>query len=215
MGVVLFETEDGVLLEGEIRHPEVPPEGSAVLCHAHSRHGGSKDHPLLWALRRELASRGLVVLAFNFRGIMGSEGSYSGGTQEVLDVRAAVTRVRVEAVGPTLVCGWSFGAHVALRTAVADDRIAALALIGFPLGNPDIPLPPLPERRELSSFVRPVLLLAGEADQFCPLPEMRGLSRRLPRVTAEVIRGTDHFFWRREREAAERVGRFAAEALHA
>ena len=30
--------------------------GSAVICHAHPRHGGSKDHPILWAIRNELAA---------------------------------------------------------------------------------------------------------------------------------------------------------------
>ena len=110
-----FGTEDGVSLEGELRRPETPAVGSAVICHAHPRHGGSKDHPILWALRNELASRGFVVLAFNFRGTMRSAGTYGAGHTEVKDVAAAIGRVREEAEGPTIVCGWSFGANVALR----------------------------------------------------------------------------------------------------
>ena len=81
-----FGTEDGVSLEGELRRPETPPVGSAVICHAHPRHGGSKDHPILWALRNELASRGFVVLAFNFRGTMRSAGTYGAGHTEAKDV---------------------------------------------------------------------------------------------------------------------------------
>ena len=56
-----------------------------------------------------------------------------GGLDEVQDVRAAIGRVREEAPGPTVVCGWSFGANVALREAVDDERVAALVLIGVPL----------------------------------------------------------------------------------
>src|SRR6186997_2565330 len=90
-----FTTEDGVRLEGELRLPDEAPRASAVLCHPHPRHGGSKDHPILWALRNELAgTRGLAVLGFNFRGNMGSEGTYGGGRDEVRDVRAAIERVR-------------------------------------------------------------------------------------------------------------------------
>jgi alpha/beta superfamily hydrolase len=32
-------------------------------------------------------------------------------------------------------------------------------------------------------------------------------------VTVTVVEGTDHFFWRRERDAAEIVGGFAEQAL--
>lgn len=211
--MIPFRTDDGVDLQGEVRLPDGPPRGSAVLCHPHPRHGGSKDHPLLWAIRNDLAARGFAVLSFNFRGVMGSGGSYSGGVEEVLDARAAVGRVRREAAGPTFVCGWSFGANVALRASVEDGRVAALALIGFPLSEDSLDLPPVPSRGVLHAFDRPVLLMAGQADPFCPLPDLRALGRKLPHATVTVVKGTDHFFWRREREAAGLVGEFAAKAF--
>src|SRR5215218_6298454 len=121
MDPVTFTTADGARLEGELRLPDEPARGSAVLCHPHPRHGGSKDHPLLWAIRNELAAtRGLAVLSFNFRGVMGSAGTYGGGRDELKDAAAAVGEIRAS-VGdglPTLVVGWSFGASVALREAI-------------------------------------------------------------------------------------------------
>ena len=100
MEPVSFTTEDGVRLEGELRLPDGAPRGAAVVCHAHPRFGGSKDHPILWALRNELAGkRSVATLLFNFRGTMGSGGSYGGGHDEVRDVRAAVDRVRDAAAG--------------------------------------------------------------------------------------------------------------------
>jgi alpha/beta superfamily hydrolase len=205
-------------LEGELRAPDEGPRGSAVICHPHPQRGGSKDHPLLWAIRNDLARRGLVVLSFNFRGVMGSEGEFEGGEAELTDVRSAIGRAREAdpAGGPTLVVGWSFGAHVALREAIEDERVAALALIGFPLNGSDLglpALPPLPDRDRLKAYVRPVLLLAGEADPFCPVSELRALARRLPHATVVILKGTDHFFGRREREAAETVGSFASRSL--
>lgn len=213
MEPVRFVTEDGVSLEGELRMPEGEPRGSAVLCHAHPRLGGSKDHPLLWAIRNELAHRGLAVLAFNFRGTMRSGGSYGGGRTEVRDVRAAVGRVREAARGPTLVAGWSFGANVALRAALDDPRVGALALVGLPLGEHGVDVPTLPSRAELAAFGRPVLLVAGERDPISPAPELRNLAAQLPRAEVATLPGTDHFLWRREAELARLIGDFAERAL--
>ena len=76
MEPVTFTTDDGLRIEGELRRPDHDPRGAAILCHPHPKHGGSKDHPILWALRNELAGlRGLAVLLFNFRGVMGSGGT--------------------------------------------------------------------------------------------------------------------------------------------
>lgn len=213
MEPVRFGTVDGVSLEGEIRRPETAPVASAVICHAHPRHGGSKDHPILWALRNDLASRGFVVLAFNFRGTMRSAGTFGAGHAETRDVDAAIGRVREDAAGPTLVCGWSFGANVALREALTDDRVGALALIGLPLEPADIEIPPTPGPSELRAYARPTLLLAGEGDVYCPRPRLESLARTMRRAEVVIVPGTDHFLWRREKAVAETIGSFAVRAL--
>jgi alpha/beta superfamily hydrolase len=207
-----FTTEDGVSLEGELRRPEDDPSGSAVICHAHPRHGGSKDHPILWAIRNQLAHRGFVVLAFNFRGTMRSAGTYAGGRSETKDVAAAIERVRREADGITVVVGWSFGANVALREALEDERVAALALVGLPLEH-SLDIPDVPSVSELRLFRRPVLLLAGEHDEYAPEPRVRDLAAAFPNAEVAIVPATDHYLWRREREAAATVGAFAERAL--
>jgi alpha/beta superfamily hydrolase len=210
--VLRFETADGCSLEGELRRPEAAVRGTAVICHPHPQHGGSKDHPLLWNIRNDLAGRGLVVLSFNFRGVMGSSGEHGGGVAEIQDVRAAIDRVREEGAGPTVVVGWSFGANVALREAVDDDRVAALALVGFPVNDP-LGLPDPPDREALAAFDRPVLFLSGEADQFSPVPDLGRLARRLPRGEVAIVPNSDHFLWKRERDSARTVGEFLDRAL--
>jgi uncharacterized protein len=207
-----FATQDRLVLEGDLWLPD-PVAGSAVLCHAHPRFGGSKDYPLLWAFRIELTRRDFSVLAFNFRGVMGSEGSYGGGVDEVRDVRAAVRRASQTSDGPLLVCGWSFGANVALRACLDDDQVDGLALVGMPLAGNDPALPPLPDVDRLRSFDRPVLLLAGSDDQYCPAAELEALGTSFPHARVEVIPGADHYFARREREAGAIVGTFAVELL--
>jgi uncharacterized protein len=215
MRAVTFSTDDGVRLEGEIRLPDGVARGSAVLCHPHPKHGGSKDHPILWSLRNELAGkRGLAVLGFNFRGVMGSGGTYGGGRDEILDVRAAIGRIREEAPDrPTVSCGWSFGASVAVREALDDPRVAALVLIGMPLRPNDLSLPPLPHEQELHRLARPTLVLAGDNDRYCPVDEATGLAAAFPKGRLHIVEGADHYLWRREREAAAIVGDFVDDAL--
>ena len=210
---VRFTTDDGVSLEGELRLPSIQARGSAVVCHADPRQGGSKDHPVLWAIRNELSTRGFAVLSFNFRGVMRSGGSFSAGRGEVGDAAAAIARVRETADGPTLVCGWSFGANVALREAVPDERVAALALVGLPLGESAVDLPDLPGPSELRVLGIPVLLASGQGDTISPRPELETLARKLPQAEVAIVPGTDHFFWHREKELAGRIADFADEVL--
>jgi alpha/beta superfamily hydrolase len=202
---VRFTTEDHVSLAGDLRLPEGDIRAGAVVCHAHPRHGGSKDHPVLWALRAALGAPSVAGLT--------SGGTYGGGRTEVRDVSAAIGRIRAEADGPTLVCGWSFGANVALREAIDDDRVAALALVGLPLDVADVDVPALPPPAELRAFRRPVLLVAGEGDVYAPRPRLESLASSLPVCELLVLPGTDHFLWRREREAAGAVAAFAVRAL--
>jgi alpha/beta superfamily hydrolase len=210
---IRFRTEDALTLVGELRLPDGPPKAAAVLSHAHPRHGGSKDHPIFWTLRIELARRSFAVLVFNFRGVMGSEGVFGRGVDEVLDLAAAVDRVRREADGPAFVAGWSFGAHVALRLALDDPDIGALALLGFPVAEPPEvdPLPPLPE--DLGALDRPVLFVSGERDPYSPEGPLRDLAERLPGARVEIMAGTDHYFPRREGELAALVAGFAEASL--
>jgi uncharacterized protein len=193
--------------------PEGMARGSAVICHPLPTRGGSKDHPLLWAIRSELAHRGFAVLAFNFRGVMGSEGRFGGGVGEVLDVRAAIAVASTQP-GPVFVAGWSFGAHVALREAVDDDRVGALAGVGLPLARIEPApgaeaLPGLPPLEGVETLARPVLLLSGELDRFSPTADVRSLGERLPDATVRIVPGANHYFSKREREAASIVGEFA------
>jgi alpha/beta superfamily hydrolase len=185
--------------------------GTAVICHAHPRFGGSKDHPVLWQTRIALARAGLAVLSFNFRGVMGSEGSFGGGTAEVEDARAAIGFIRGRAAGPTFVVGWSFGANVALRASLDDDRVAALALLALPLGETSLDLPPISE--SVVAYDRPVLFLAGDDDPYCPLPKLRDFASRISGASVTVFEGTNHYFKGRERDAGAAVGRFAERAL--
>lgn len=209
MDPIDIQTEDGLRLEGLVRMPDGAPRAAAVLCHPHPLHGGSRDHPILWAVRAELAGKAFAVVSFNFRGVMGSEGSYGDGADEVMDIGAAIGAAQAMVPGSVFLFGWSFGASVALREGIDDPRVGALALLGFPLADSSLVLPPPPSVARLRAFERPVLLIAGDADPYCPVPRLLELGGALPGAEIEIVPGGDHFLPRREREVAELVGAFA------
>ena len=203
------------LLEAVVEEPEnYPGRRCAIVCHPHPLHGGSKDHPFLWAVRADLANRGFAVVSFNFRGVMGSEGSHGAGVGEVADARAAIGFAVAHAPGALLLFGWSFGANVALREAMDDERVGAVALAGTPLATDRLAdLPPLPSAAALGAYPSPVLLVSGDRDPFSPAGEVRILARKLAAAKVEIVPGADHFFARMERQAAGILGAFAESAL--
>jgi alpha/beta superfamily hydrolase len=143
---------------------------------------------------------------------MGSEGSYGGGEAELEDVAAAVDRVRREAEGPTVVVGWSFGAWIALRHALADSRLAALVLVAFPVGRKTTKRP-LPELGNLERLAIPTLFVAGDADDICPVDAMWNLSGWIPGAENLIIQDTGHFFGKREGELAMGIGEWVERVL--
>ena len=144
---------------------------------------------------------------------MRSAGTYAGGHAEIKDVEAAIGRIREEAEGPTVVCGWSFGAAVALREAITDERLAGARSHRSAARARGHRHPSHPGSRRSSALRRPTLLLAGEGDVYCPRPRLEALGTRLPEAEVAIVPGTDHFFWRREKEVAEIVGGFAGRLL--
>jgi pimeloyl-ACP methyl ester carboxylesterase len=95
-----------------------------------------------------------------------------------------------------------------------DARVSALALVGIPLRPGDVEMPPLPDRTDLRLFARPAMLLAGEHDRYAPPEDLRAYGALFPQAEVVVVPGTDHYFWRREREAASVVGAFADRVLN-
>ena len=108
---------DGTVGPLEARYSEAASATglTAVLCHPHPQFGGTMNDLVLGALESALLASGISCLRFNFRGVGGSQGSYSDGVGEIDDLVAATTWVRESSVGERIiVVGYSFGGAVAL-----------------------------------------------------------------------------------------------------
>jgi uncharacterized protein len=204
----VYVPSDGVDLEAVLHLPDgVPPFAGVAVCHPHPQYGGDMTSNVVTAVCRALTDRGIAALRFNFRGVGRSTGGFDGGRGEARAAAAAAAYLAsLDEIdgGRVGLAGYSFGALMAL--AAAGERVGALALVSPPLQGLD--------RQRLSAFPHPVLMVTGDGDHICPASEFRALEASLPStVEAEVVPGTDHFWWGHERDLDALVGPFFARTL--
>lgn len=221
---VVFPSSErhSVRLEGLVHLPEAKGKRpAAVVCHPHPLGGGNMDNGLTVAIAQALASRGVMALRFNFRGVGGSAGRYDHGRAEQADVAGALdwilSQPGIDPQRASLV-GYSFGAWVALSRAQIDSRPAGVAAIGLGawhydsgfrsskawphLGGEPWELDP----GLLMGYTKPKVFVVGEQDPFAPLSLLKRFVEPLPEPKALlVVPGTDHFFLGHERKVGELV----------
>ncbi len=199
---VTFPSGD-LTLEGLYYTPEGPtPVAVAVVAHPHPNYGGDMHNLVVTVIVRGLIEAGLGALAFNFRGVGGSEGHFDGGSGERDDVLAAIARARaLPGVESVALAGYSFGAGMA--AAAVDDTIPALALVALPPGMA------AGEGAGLRTYAGRVLLVSGANDNVSPEAALRELAATLPaQPSVVIIPGADHFWWGHERALADAIRDF-------
>jgi alpha/beta superfamily hydrolase len=196
-------------LEGISSIPEgKDPLAGVVVCHPHPLYGGMMDNNIVVAVCHALSHASIASLRFNFRGVGGSQGAFDNGIGEQDDVAAALSflssmeGVDRERLG---LCGYSFGAGVALDVATNNEMVKALALVS----------PILPPTSPLESYVKPKLLLWGSEDLALPAVDLKSFADELPEPKQfKVISGADHLWWGYEDKVGARVAAFFTEALN-
>jgi hypothetical protein len=153
------------------------------------------------ALFDALPDQGVSCLRFNFRGVEGSEGAHSGGTDEPLDVVAAldVLAAEVHPSVPIALAGWSFGGDMALS--VDDSRLAGWVAIAPPLRFTG-------PTGAVARDSRPKLLLLAQHDEFRPPSEIEAEAQTWTNTNVEVIAGASHFFVGRTDRVVAATGEF-------
>ena len=156
-------------------------------------------------LARAFARSGLATVRFNFRGTEGSEGTYDGGRGELDDALAAMEWVRTRyREGPLWLAGFSFGAAIAVRAAVAVDVdglvSVAPAIYRFAGGLEGQPRCPW-------------LVVQGDEDELVDVDEtVEWLNSLEPGPELLVVEGAEHFFHGRLNDLRSAVMSFVAEA---
>lgn len=197
-------------LEGEWHLP--PGQGpfpAVAVCHPHPLYGGSMDNNVVYSVCLALTERDIAALRFNFRGAGGSQGTYASGEGEAEDAAAALSYIasqpHVDQARLGL-CGYSFGAGVALKAATHNAALKALALVSLPLEGVGVEV--------LRDFPGARLLVSGDADPYSPGGRLEDLLQGLPGVVEwEAVAGADHFWWGYEGVLGSRIARFFANHL--
>ena len=203
-----LRTSDGLALEAE-EHWPADPTSLVVLAHPHPLQGGSMRSLVTSELFRGLPGGGAAAVRFNFRGVEGSEGEHGGGTDERLDIEAAIDHVAAAAVErratdvPLVLAGWSFGADVS--STVDDARLSGWFLIAPPLRLVHR------DRMVAAQDHRPKRLVVPEHDQFCSPDRAREITSTWTNTSVEVIAGGDHFLAGRTAKVVDGLLGFAAD----
>jgi len=190
-----------VRLEGRLAVPAGAARG-AVVCHPHPQYGGTMDNNVVVAVCDALQAAGVATLRFNFRGVAGSQGSYTDGRGEVDDTRQAVAFLRERlGNGDVTLVGYSFGAMMALLAGHDASDVSRLVAIAPPVAMFDLAF--------LKGCERPKLVVAGDRDQYCPLAELEAQLAKVAEPKSFVrIAGADHFFYGHEAATADAVAKF-------
>ena len=188
-------TADGQTLQARWDDPEGVAIGTVVLCHPHPLQGGTMRAPLMDKVTEGLVERELSVLRFNFRGVGNSSGSHDFGKEELHDIDAAWEAAIQGRSEPSGLAGWSFGAATSLVWLAKTGLAVPWVGIAPPVKgerSPVLPtkLPPAPRT-----------FIIGDRDQFTTVAETREYAEQVSGVV-EVIKGSDHFFYFRERIVA-------------
>jgi alpha/beta superfamily hydrolase len=178
--------------------------GVAVVCHPHPQHGGTMHNKVAHTLARSFVRSNFAVLRFNFRGTEGSDGVYDNGVGELDDALAAMVWMRQQkAEGPLWLAGFSFGAAIAVRAAVArdvDGLISVAPAIYRFAGNLD------------AQPDCPWLIIQGDEDELVEIDEtVEWIDSLEPGPELLVMPGAEHFFHGRLHDLREAVMAFIAD----
>ena len=171
--LIHFSSSDGLRLEGRLGRGA--PDRAAVLCHPYPLYGGSMLTPVIMTVEQAFQEAGFTTLAFNFRGVGGSEGTHGDGLAELADVTGALTYLE-EVLGSRprrfAVAGYSFGSFVGAMAAAADRRVGFYLGVAPPLNHHDFGF--------LRQAVCPMALIGATRDEHCDASRFEELYLSLP-----------------------------------
>lgn len=195
---------DGIMCGPEEIRPPIP---AVVVCHAHPLLGGTADHPVVIAICRELADRGIASLRFSFRaGIRDNDALNASAAR---DAALALEAVRMwDFVNPHRVAaaGHSFGASAILKALPNLGDAKAISLLAPPVNSL--------ATSNIEQFSLPRQLLVGTKDKMVNPDALRDAARaKDPDIRFETVENADHNFNFTYNEAAAASAAFLAEYL--
>ena len=176
---------DGIMCGPEKMNPPIP---AVLVCHAHPLLGGTADHPVVIAICRELADRGIASLRFSFR--VGTRDNDALNASAARDVALALEAVRMwDFVNPHRVAavGHSFGAAAILTALPNLGDAKAVSLIAPPVNALTA--------SNVENFDLPRQLLVGTEDKMVKPDALREAAHKKdPDIRFDTVNDADHNF---------------------
>jgi alpha/beta superfamily hydrolase len=145
--------------------------------------------PVIMTVEQVFQEAGYTTLAFNFRGVGGSEGTHGEGRAEVADVTGALAYL-TEVFGSLppgfAVAGYSFGSYVGAMAAASESRVDFYLGVAPPLTHHDFGF--------LRHAICRMALIGATRDEFCPRSLFESLYFSLPATPWTRLLDTDHAF---------------------
>ncbi len=204
--VLVIHSSDGLQLEAILRHPkETHSDVAIVMAHPHPLYGGDMQNNVLRIVAKHLSKHGIPSLRFNFRGVGHSEGNYSNGIGEMLDLSAAIAKIETKLPKhKVLLYGYSFGSSVCwnLITTQSNNKYPAI------LVSPPVEMLHFEKKSPESN----VLMISGSKDEFTKPATIERFIEELPtpaqeRISFKVI-DSDHFWMGKEKQLAQETIEF-------
>ena len=193
-------------LEAVLDSPgDVAVSGAAVICHPHPQHGGTMHNKVAHTLARSYVRSDFATLRFNFRGTEGSEGKFDDGVGEYDDALAALEWMRGRYPDvPLWLGGFSFGAAIAIRAAVAIEVKGLISVAPAIYRFTGI----LEEQPRC-----PWLIIQGDEDELVDVEEtIEWVNSLEPGPELIVMPGAEHFFHGRRSDLRTAIMEFIRES---
>lgn len=197
---------NGFNLEAALSIPSSTPAGGAVICHPHPQYGGDMRNNVVIGVKEALEGAGFATLRFNFRGVGASQGKLAGpegDTKDLLKVIESFQSLEGIDSRKVAIAGYSYGALIALFACREGAGISSIAALSPPVG--------IFQMEHISKISRPILVITGDRDAFCPLDKIR---KMIPaHAQLEIIKGADHFYFGQEEKAGRLTASFLKETF--
>ena len=172
-------------LEGRLIRGKIPK--AVVISHPHPLYGGDMDNYVVGLISQAFEEKGWTTLRFNFRGVGRSQGDFDQGIGEEEDVLAAVAYLKGLMEGPIVLAGYSFGAWINAQAAINNSDVLYSILVSPPLSMMDFAF--------LKEDAKTRLIVVGDQDPFCSLPELAELVQDMKNPPLlKIIKNADHFY---------------------
>jgi uncharacterized protein len=182
---IVFNSDNN-LLEGLLDFHSM--EKGVVVTHPHPLYGGDMSNMVVELMIASFRSKGFSTLRFNFRGVGGSQGSFSDGVGEARDVCAAAEYLKAKKIQQVVLAGYSFGAWVNAYVKCDNVTFEKMVMVSPPVAFMDF----TPAR----SIDNLSLVITGSQDEIAPPDQINKiLPLWNPSADFKIIDGADHFYW--------------------